>query len=349
MKQKKVRHLFRVRQLKWVFFLSISVVIGAVMAFGLIGMFAFHFDTHSSIYMLGMIPLMILILGYSLWISLRSMEKKLLPVLNGLQQVAEGDVEVKLDVKNAGEYEKIYENFNTMTAELKATKEEMQNFVNEFAHEFKTPITSIRGFAEHLYETGEGIETEERMEYLEVIYQQSGRLANLSQNTLLLSKLEGCQILTDKTEFLLSEQIKCCAILLLKEMERKHITLHMPEEFEFSYYGNEELMEQIWINLLNNAIKFTPENGEITISAETLPNEVKISVSDTGIGMTAETQKHIFEKYYQNDTSSLTKGSGIGLSIVKRITELCGGDVTVHSKLHQGSTFTIHLPLGRTE
>lgn len=187
------------------------------------------------------------------------------------------------------------------------------------------------------------------MEYLEVIYQQSGRLANLSQNTLLLSKLEGCQILTDKTEFLLSEQIKCCAILLLKEMERKHITLHMPEEFEFSYYGNEELMEQIWINLLNNAIKFTPENGEITISAETLPNEVKISVSDTGIGMTAETQKHIFEKYYQNDTSSLTKGSGIGLSIVKRITELCGGDVTVHSKLHQGSTFTIHLPLGRTE
>lgn len=170
-----------------------------------------------------------------------------------------------------------------MTAELKATKEEMQNFVNEFAHEFKTPITSIRGFAEHLYETGEGIETEERMEYLEVIYQQSGRLANLSQNTLLLSKLEGCQILTDKTEFLLSEQIKCCAILLLKEMERKHITLHMPEEFEFSYYGNEELMEQIWINLLNNAIKFTPENGEITISAETLPNEVKISVSDTAL------------------------------------------------------------------
>lgn len=345
MKNKKTRHLFRIRQLKWVFFLSISVVIGSVMAFGLIGIFAFRLDEHTSIYMLGMIPLMTFILSYSLWISLNSMEQKLFPLLDGLKQVADGNLDIELDLKNAGEYELIYKNFNTMTAELKSTKAEMQNFVNEFAHEFKTPITSIRGFADYLYETGTDIETEERMEYLKIISQQSNRLSNLSQNTLLLSKVEACQIITEKTNFLLSEQIKRCAILLLKEMDKKNISLNIPENFSFSYYGNEELTEQIWINLLNNAVKFTPENGEITISAETLPDEIQISISDTGIGMTSETQKHIFEKYYQNDTTNLVKGNGIGLSIVKRIIQLCGGDITVKSKLYCGSTFTVHLPI----
>lgn len=346
---KKKMRLFHLKQMKWVFFLGISVVIGSVMAFGLIGFFAFHFDRHSSIYMLGMIPLMLLVLSYSLWIALRSMERRLSPLLDGIQKVAEGNLEVQLDTNNAGEYELLYKNFNAMTRELKSTKAEMQNFVNEFAHEFKTPITSISGFADYLCETGVEIETAERMEFLNIISEQSHRLANLSQNTLLLSKVEACQIVPDKAEFILSEQIKRCAILLLNEMDKKNITLNIPEDFFFSYYGNEELMEQIWVNLLNNAVKFTPQNGKISISVEQSINEMHINISDTGVGMSIEIQKHIFEKYYQNDTVSLVKGNGIGLSIVKRITELCGGSITVRSKPHCGSTFTVHLPLGKTE
>lgn len=344
-KRKEKRHIFKIRQLKWVFFLSTVIVIASIMSFGMIGMFVFHFDTNSSIYMLGMILPMLIALGFTLKIVLCKMEEKLFPLITGLQKVADGDMDIQLDPKNAGEYEMIYQNFNKMTAELKSTKAEMQNFINEFTHEFKTPITSISGFADYLCETGEGIETEERMEYLRVISEQSRRLSNLSQNTLLLSKVEACQIVTDREEFLLSEQIKNCAILLLKEMEKKNIALDIPDDFDFSYYGNEELLEQIWINLLNNALKFTPENGQISINYGQTETELYIRISDTGIGMTAETQKHIFEKYYQNDTLNLVKGNGIGLSIVKRITELCGGNITVASRPHCGSTFTVHLPL----
>lgn len=344
-KREKKRHFFKIRQLKWVFFLSAVIVIASVMSFGMIGMFIFHFDTNSSIYMLGMIVPMLIALGFTLNIVLRKMEEKLFPLITGLQKVADGDMDIQLNPKNAGEYEIIYQNFNKMTEELRSTKAEMQNFINEFTHEFKTPITSISGFADYLCETGKDIETEERMEYLRLISEQSQRLSNLSQNTLLLSKVEACRIVTDREDFSLSEQIKKCAILLLKDMEKKNITLNIPEDFDFSYYGNEELLEHIWINLLNNALKFTPDNGQISINYGQTETELYVSISDTGIGMSPETQKHIFEKYYQNDTLNSVKGNGIGLSIVKRITELCGGNITVSSRPHCGSTFTVHLPL----
>ncbi len=119
---------------------------------------------------------------------------------------------------------KIYCGFNAMASELKATKHEMDNFMNEFTHEFKTPITSINGFADYLYETGTETETEERLQYLKVISEQSHRLANLTQNILLLSKLEACQIVTDKEHFSLSEQIKSCVILLFKADRGKKIS-----------------------------------------------------------------------------------------------------------------------------
>lgn len=140
--------------------------------------------------------------------------------------------------RGADEYREIYKSFNAMVAELKATKEEMEAFTNEFSHEFKTPITSIQGFAQYLVNTGQGIESPERMKYLRVIADESLRLAELPQNTLLLSKVEACQIITDKEDFDLGEQIKRCSILLLPQMERKKINMELDLPEHMKYHGN---------------------------------------------------------------------------------------------------------------
>lgn len=334
----------KVLQARWIFFLSAAVVIGSIMSFGLITFLFFDMNRQSSIYMLGMILPMAVLVIICLYFILKAMEKRIARLLVAITEVSNGNLDVVIDTRGAEEYKEIYESFNRMTKELRVTKEEMQNFVNDLAHEFKTPITSISGFADYLYQTGDAIETEERMQFLKLISDQAQRLANLSQNTLLLSKLEACQIVTEKETFALGEQIKQCVILLLRQFEQKHITVDIPEDFDFHYCGNRELMEQIWINLLNNALKFTPEGGTVTVSCEKNAAALQIRVADTGVGMDEETLKRIFDKYYQNDTTSLTKGNGIGLSIVRRIVELCGGSIAVESRPGCGSTFTVTLP-----
>ncbi len=342
---KKQSYRIKLLQAKWIFFLFAEIVIGSVMSFGLVGFFFFHFDRQTSISMLGMILPMELIVGIAIYFILRNMENKISRLLNAIQEVSSGNLDIEIDTKGAEEYKSTYENFNNMVKELKNTKTEMENFSNNLAHEFKTPITSISGFAEYLYQTGKEIETEERMQFLKLISEQAQRLSTLSQNTLLLSKVEACQIVTEKETFNLGEQIKQCVLLLLNQFNKKNITIDIPEDFDFEYYGNRELMEQIWINLLNNALKFTPECGEVSISYSKTSDGLSINISDTGIGMDEETQKKIFDKYYQNDTANITKGNGIGLSIVKRIVELCNGKITVKSQIDYGSTFIINLPI----
>lgn len=341
----KQPYKIKLLQAKWIFFLSATIVVGSVMSFGLVGFFFFHFDRQTSISMLGMILPMELVVGAAIYFILRNMEKKFSRLLYAIHEVSGGNLDIEIDTRGAEEYQPIYENFNNMVKELRSTKEEMENFSNHLAHEFKTPITSISGFSEYLYQTGKEIETEERMQFLKLISEQAQRLSNLSQNTLLLSKVEACQIVTEKEAFNLGEQIKQCVLLLLNQFSQKNITINIPEDFDFEYYGNKELMEQIWINLLNNALKFTPECGEVSISYEKTPDALSVSISDTGIGMDQETQERIFDKYYQNDTAGITTGNGIGLSIVKRIVELCGGKITVKSQPDCGSTFIIDLPI----
>ena len=259
--------------------------------------------------------------------------------------MANGNLEYQIDIKHAGEFEKAYSQFNAMTLELKKTKEEMQDFTNEFAHEFKTPITAISGFSEYLLETGESIETSERMEQLTMISEESKRLLNLSMNTLLLSKVDAMQVVDNKEEYDLAEQLRKCVIILSKALDKKNIELEMDEDLTLPYYGNEELLQQVWLNLLNNAIKFTSKNGRIEIEGYSTDEEIIVSISDNGIGMDKKTMERIFDKYYQNDSSSVAKGSGIGLAIVKRIVTLCGGNIQVSSKINEGTTFTVNLPV----
>nr|MCR4674579.1 HAMP domain-containing histidine kinase [Lachnospiraceae bacterium] len=245
----------------------------------------------------------------------------------------------------AGEYEDVYKQFNAMTMELKRTKEEMEAFTNEFAHEFKTPITAISGFSDYLLETGKDIETEERLEQLRMISEESKRLLNLSMNTLLLSKVEAMQVVSDKEKYDVAEQLRRCIILLSKQLDNKNIDVEMDEDLELPIYANQELLQHVWNNLLSNAVKFTKEGGTITIVGEVTKKELSVRITDDGMGMDEETIGRIFDKYYQNDTTSLTKGSGIGLSIVKRIVILCGGSITASSYPGSGSTFTVKLPV----
>lgn len=345
MKQRK-KNRFHLLQFRWLLLVDTIIVASSVASFGLVALFGFQLDRTNAVYMLCMIPPMALAVGLTTFIILRAMRRRMGTLLDGIQAVADGDLTVSLDTRMSDEYRVIYENFNLMTRELRNTKEEMQSFVNEFSHEFKTPITSINGFAQFLLETGEGIETPERMKYLQIIADESLRLSDLSQKTLLLSKVEACEIITEKENFDLAEQIKRCMILLLPQLEKKKIEseIDMPEHL--IYYGNPELMEQVWLNLFNNAIKFTPEHGEIAVSAHVTLESIHISFSDTGMGMDAETASHIFDKYYQGASGRSKGGNGIGLSIVKRIITLCGGEITVQSAQGEGSTFSVMLRTG---
>lgn len=337
--------LFSLWQMKWVFLIGAIIIIGAVMSFGLIAFLFLDFSGEAALSMVWMILPMLLVYGVGMHILLMGVRDRMGRLVDGIEAVAGGDLAYRIDTEDAQEYTRVYEDFNRMTEELSRTRAEMDGFVREFAHEFKTPISSIHGFSQLLLEDP-NLSEAERREYLEIIDQQSDRLLKLSQNTLLLSKLEAMQVVTDRENYDLAEQLRRCVILFQRETENKRITVEMPEDLAIPWYGSPELMEHAFINLLSNAVKFTPEGGEICISGRREPGEVIISIADSGVGMDAEIASHIFDKYYQADTTSLTKGNGIGLSIVKRIVTLCGGDITVRSAPGKGAIFTMHLPAG---
>jgi len=334
----------RIKGFFWVYVIGIIVVIASVMAYGLIGTLVFKFDEQSALTMIAMIPIMSLVYFFAMRPVVRSIRGKMEKLAEGMYEVGEGNLSYQIDLKGAGEYKALYSGFNSMTLELKKTREEMESFTNEFAHEFKTPITAISGFSDLLLETADGIEDEERIEYLQMISDESKRLLNLSQNTLLLSKVEAMQIVSEAEDFDVAEQIRHCLILLGKSIDEKEIEIDMDEDMVLPYRCNMELLEHVWINLLNNAVKFSKQGGTISVQGQ-LGDFLEVRITDSGIGMDEETQKKIFEKYYQNDPVSLTKGSGIGLSIVKRIVTLCGGDISVSSWPGTGSTFTVRLPV----
>lgn len=260
---------------------------------------------------------------------------------NGVEKIANGDFSTRLDEKNAGVFTNIYANFNKMGAELENVQVLRNDFINSYSHEFKTPINSINGFATLLLK--KNVTEEEKEQYLKIIVDESARLAALANSTLLLSNLDSQQIVTDKRSYSLDEQLRQCMIMLSSDWNAKDITFS-GEFAEITYHGNTELMQHLWLNLLNNAIKYTPKHGEITMSLIERDNTVIVEISDTGIGMSEEVVSHIFEKYYQEADANTRQGLGLGLSIVKRIIELCDGTIEVTSEKNKGSTFIVTLP-----
>ena len=258
------------------------------------------------------------------------------------KRIAEGDFSVRVPEKtHIHEMNILVENFNRMAHELEGIEMFRSDFINNFSHEFKTPIVSIRGFAKQLQNSN--LTDEERKKYTEIIASESERLSGMATNVLLLTKLENQQLIAEKKPYSLDEQIRNCVLLFAKEWESKNIELDIDLE-SITYVGNEELMSHIWINLIGNAVKYTHSGGRISVRAFEKNEEIAVHVSDNGIGMSHDVMEKIFEKFYQCDTSHSEKGNGLGLSLVKRIVELCDGRIVVSSEIGAGTEFTVFLP-----
>lgn len=266
-------------------------------------------------------------------------------ISQAMRDIAKGNFKKRVPEKN--ETEAITEigdlerSFNQMAKNLEGIEMFRNDFINNFSHEFKTPIVSIRGFARQL-QSGKLSEAQ-RKEYIDIIVSESERLSTMSQNVLLLSKLENQTIVSEKTEFYLDEQIRKCILLLEKAWGEKDIELDIDLD-EIKYEFNEEMLSHVWINLISNAIKFTPVGGKIACSLKLVEGTVVFEIEDNGKGMSEDVKSRIFEKFYQGDSSHATKGNGIGLNIVQRIVALAGGTVEVESLEKKGSKFTVYLP-----
>lgn len=261
-------------------------------------------------------------------------------IIAATDKLAEGDFNARINLKGADELQNLNTSFNHMAEELGSLEMLRVDFVNNFSHEFKTPIVSIRGFAKIL--KYDNLSKEERNEYLDIIISESERLAELSANILNLSKIENQTILTDKALYNGSEQIRRIIALLQNRWLEKNIEINFDCE-EIQFYGNVELLNQVWTNLIDNAIKFSLDNSAIDINIIKKSNSVAITVINQGIKMSAETIARIFDKFYQGDTSHSSKGNGIGLTLVKKIVELHEGYINIVSNGTE-TIFEVILP-----
>lgn len=256
-------------------------------------------------------------------------------------EVANGTFDVHIQHKGKDEIGELVKNFNIMVQELKANEYLHKEFVSSVSHEFKTPLSSINGFAELL--KTQDLSKKEKEEYTDIIIQESKRLSNLSSNLLRLSKLDHQAVQFRRAIFQLDEQIRRVILLLQDNWENKQIQLQVDLD-QVSFRGDEELLQQVWLNLLVNAIKFTPEHGEISVILKKQHSGLVFSIRDNGIGIRESDVKRIFERFYKADKSRSDHGTGLGLSIVKKIVEIHEGKISVESEFGKGSLFKVVLP-----
>lgn len=346
MKKSKEILKFNLELRDWMIRVGVVLIIGSILIYELT-----DFVTNYVVYKnrdynpisgIGMVvPMGILI--YAIFTSFsKTLYRYITELTNGLSKIANGEFNIKLDENSGGPLKEVYRNFNIMSNELSSIDTLRNDFVNEFSHEFKTPLATINGFSNLLLDGN--CSQEQVTQYLSIIATESERLVTLTQSQLLLSKLDSQYIVIDKTSYSLDEQIRNCMIMLAPEWEKKKIEVSI-DLLKSSFWGNSDMMQHIWINLLTNAIKYTPENGKISITSHLSNNNIEISIRDTGIGMSDEQIEHIFRKYYRAENNVSINGLGLGLSIVKRIIELNNGQLQVTSTLGEGSTFTVILPL----
>ena len=290
-----------------------------------------------------MLAVLSAVLGSGLAIMVRRIPlKPIRDLIEAINQLAQGNFHVRVQLNLTDEFVKLSESFNRMAQELENTELLRSDFINNFSHEFKTPIVSLRCSSKLL--KNHDLSQQERDEYLDLIIQESSRLSQLSSNVLNLSKIENLSILSDMERFCLTEEIRRSVLLLESKWQAKELELIVDMD-ELEYYGNKGLLNQVWINLMDNAVKFSPEKGKIGLKLHLQEEFLVFQILDHGCGMAKEVQAHIFDRFYQGDASHTAEGNGLGLTVVQRIVHLHKGTIQVHSEEGLGNAFTVMLPV----
>ncbi len=268
-------------------------------------------------------------------------------ILEATHKITNGDFSARIKPihkrSSFNEYDIIIEDFNKMAEELSTIETLKTDFVANVSHELKTPLAVIQNYATMLQ--SDSLSDEMRKDYSRNLHRASSNLSELITNILRLNKLENQQIFPNSEKYNICEQLCECLLKFEEFWEDKEIDIRTELDESIMIEADKELLDIVWSNLLSNAFKFNKKGGSVFVSAKTDGKFVAVEISDTGCGMTEDTGKHIFEKFYQGDTSHSTKGNGLGLALVKRVIDITMAEITVESIYGKGSSFTVKLPL----
>ena len=330
-----------------------AMQIGLVLLVGTVGTWMGWMESgfYSQPYVIAVIAFIFFILiAISVVVMIRFMfVRPLRQMCRAMQQLAQGDFSVRM---RAGghwrplELRQFTAAFNTAAQELGNTEILRKDFINDFSHEFKTPITSLGGFADLLLECGEELTAEERREYLSIISSESHRLADLASNVLLLSRIESQTILTGQTEFDLTEQLRQCVLMTQQKWADRQLQVE-PHLSECRCRGSEELLRQVWLNLLDNAFSYTPPGSTIVLSVSRQEQRFIVSVEDNGPGIAPEDLPHVFDRFYKADKAHRSGGTGLGLAIAHEVIVRLGEEIGVENRPGGGARFWFSLRCAR--
>lgn len=322
--------------------LLVAIVLAAVLEYILVKVEAFtNFSLENSpLLWILMFSAISIIIGLALTFILgKIILKPVNTLLDGMDKLANGEFDTRIDLGNVEGTMGISDKFNALASELQKIEILRSDFVNNFSHEMKTPIVSISSLIS-LMKSG-GISKDKQMQYLNIIEEEINRLSEMTTNVLNLSKIENQGIVTEKTEFNLSEQIRTCVLLLEKKWSRKKLELDLDFD-EYYILANEDMLKQVWFNLVDNAIKFAERSSTLKIAICEKDEKTVVTVQNKGEPIAESDYEKIFQKFYQCESSSKKDGNGIGLSIVKHIVDLHEGQVSAESK-DGFTTFTVRL------
>lgn len=267
-------------------------------------------------------------------------------IASATREIVQGNFDTRISpvsrMSMDNSYNEIILCFNKMAQELGSLETLRTDFIANVSHEMKTPLTVMQNYGTLLQ--APDLPDEKRIEYAKGITDGSRRMADMMTNILKLNRLENQQIYPKSDAYDLSDQLCECLLQYENVWEKSNISIDTDIEDGVYIKADSELLSLVWNNLLSNAFKFTPDGGTVSLNLSAKPDCVTVQVRDTGCGMTAEVGEHIFEKFYQGDTSHATQGNGLGLALVKRVMDIISGEISVESTLGSGTTFTVRIP-----